>query len=293
MRSCSSPVKPGSARPAWRVRFGQDVHDELVVTWGTCLPDQGAPPFLPWRPLVAPEPSRPSAATDDSVGAPRYEQLVAMRDQLRDLARSHARLHVIEDLQWADVASLLLLSQLGAGIDDLPLLVVATLRTDEPRSHQLDDAIEEVRRVSRVRELPPLDDDDIATLVRRTGTEADPLLIAVIGARTGATRFLVSDSCAPFRPASPTNDACSSWPSTCPNRVSDLVLNRLGRMPGQVTDALVTASVLGSEGDTVDAGGGRRHRRRSDARSARPGPRCALPRCRALRPVAVPPPADT
>ena len=69
---------------------------------------------------------------------------------------------MIEDLQWADVASVLLLAHLGAAIVDVPLLVVATFRTGERRSPQLDDAIEQVRRSSLVRQLPVLGYADIA-----------------------------------------------------------------------------------------------------------------------------------
>ena len=57
---------------------------------------------------------------------------------------------MIEDLQWADVASVLLLADLGSAIVDLPFLVVATMRTGEQGSPQLDDAIEQVRRTSLV-----------------------------------------------------------------------------------------------------------------------------------------------
>ena len=91
------------------------------------------------------------------------------------------------------MASALLLSHLGATIVDAPLLVVATLRTGEPRSRQLDEAIEEVRRTSLVRHLPSLDDGDVATLIRGAGAEPDGRLIALVRTRSGGNSLFVSE----------------------------------------------------------------------------------------------------
>src|SRR4051812_40590087 len=129
--------------------LAQRVREQLAVSWGTCVTDQSAPPFWPWRELVAVEPSD-TGPTDEAVGAPRFERLTGLRDQLLHDVRRRPRLHVIEDLQWADVASVLLLAHVGATIVDAPFLVVATVRTGEQLSAQLDDAIQDVSRMAHV-----------------------------------------------------------------------------------------------------------------------------------------------
>ena len=90
--------------------LARQVRDQLGVSWGACVADQGAPPFWPWRTLIALEPSDPMLATDQAIGAPRFERLTALRDQVAAQVLEGPRLHVIEDLQWADVASVLLLA---------------------------------------------------------------------------------------------------------------------------------------------------------------------------------------
>ena len=158
------------------------------------------------------------------------------------------RLHIIEDLQWADVASVLLLAHLGAAIVDAPLLVVATMRTGEPRSPQLDDAIEEVRRTVVVRDLPALDHDDIAALIRGAGVEPDEHLVDLdqgADGREPALRQRVAPRHASVRLR---RAAARMVAENVPARVSDLVLHRLGRLPAPVADALVTASVIGCRG---------------------------------------------
>lgn len=231
----------------------RQVRDELAVSWGTCPVDRSAPPFWPRRALVTSEPPsplvHPSPSTDPAIGAERFERLNELRDQLVERARDGPLLHVMEDLQWADVASVLLLVHLGTAIVDAPLLVVGTLRTREPLSPQLEDAIEEVRRSARVRQLQPLGDEDIVTLIRAAGVEPDDGLTALVRSRTGGNPLFVTELLRAARAADPAQRRLDALRQTVPSRVSELVTNRLARLPGAVSEVLVTASVVGAEGD--------------------------------------------
>lgn len=231
--------------------LARQVRDQLAISWGACVADQSAPPFWPWRELVALEPSDPLLATDQAIGAPRFERLTALRDQLAGQVLGRPRLHVIEDLQWADVASVLLLAHLGLAIVDAPFLVVATMRTGEQRSPQLDDAIEEVRRTSRVRHLPALEYGDIAALMRAAGAEPDEQLVDLIRARTGGNPLFVSELLRAMTVSDSAERRLRTVAESVPARVTDLVLHRLSRLPAPVADALMTASVMGAEGDTA------------------------------------------
>jgi AAA ATPase domain len=89
----------------------------LAVSWGKCSPDGSAPPFSPWArlvdaALVSTGDSRPVSA--EAIGAPRFELLSGLRDHIHRTAAAMPTLHVIEDVQWADVASMLLLGHAAA-----------------------------------------------------------------------------------------------------------------------------------------------------------------------------------
>src|ERR1051326_5522659 len=43
--------------------LAERVREQLAVSWGTCITDHSAPPFWPWRDLVAVEPSDAGHAT--------------------------------------------------------------------------------------------------------------------------------------------------------------------------------------------------------------------------------------
>jgi tetratricopeptide (TPR) repeat protein len=231
--------------------LAQRVGDVLAVSWGGCVADQSAPPFWPWHTLVRPRPTDPRSGTDRISGSRRYEQLAALRDEVRRQVLSEPRLHIIEDLQWADVASALLLVHLGTTVSDVPLLVVATLRTGEPRSPQLDDAIEALSRVSRLRDLPALDDGDIASLMRAAGAEPDEHLVALVRVRTGGNPLFVGELLRAIPASLPPDRRRHMMAESVPARVSDLIVHRLNRLPPSVADALITASAIGAEGDVA------------------------------------------
>jgi tetratricopeptide (TPR) repeat protein len=231
--------------------LARQARDQLEVSWGVCAADQSAPPFWPWRTLVALEPSDPLLADNQTIGAPRFERLSVLRDQLAEQVAHRPRLHVIEDLQWADVASVLLLVHLGPNIVDLPFLVVATMRTGEPASPQLDDAIEQVRRISSVRNLPALQYDDIAALMRGAGVDPDEQLVDLIKSRTDGNPLFVSELLRAMPVSATAEQRLRTVAESVPARVTDLVAHRLGRLPAPVADALVTAAVMGAEGDSV------------------------------------------
>ena len=227
----------------------QRVREQLAISWGACSPDNTAPPFWPWRALVAVSSSERGDDAEQAVGAPRYEQLSALRAELLGAVAAQPRVHVIEDLQWADVASVLLLAHVAEAIADIPFLVLATVRTGEPRSSQLEDAIDEVGRLSAVRALSALSDDDVGALLSASGTAPAADVVALVQARTGGNPLFVSELLRAVPRTEPEERRRILLAENVPSRVSDLIARRLSRLPAAVADALVTAAVLGSEGD--------------------------------------------
>jgi tetratricopeptide (TPR) repeat protein len=229
--------------------LAREVRDRLTVSWGSGVADRGAPAFWPWRTLVDLSPSDHSLTDEHTIGAARFERLAALRDRICARALAEPRLHVLEDMQWADVASLLLLAHLTEVVGDLPLLVAATLRTGETASPQVDAAVEDVCRASLVRAVPALDAAGVAALMRAATLACDEQVVQLVTARTGGNALFVTELLRSI-PASASLEAQRSLISqNVPDRLGELVARRLERLPPQVVDALVAAAVVGIDGD--------------------------------------------
>src|SRR5207244_7375897 len=93
----------------------------------------------------------PDAAT---VAVDRYRLHSAFTALLGDLARERPVVIVIEDLHWADEASLELFPHLARKLRDVPLLLVGTYRTDElHRRHPLRPMLTELSRARVVEDV--------------------------------------------------------------------------------------------------------------------------------------------
>ena len=104
---------------------------------------------------------------------------------------------ILDDLHWADAATIELLSALAAAQEGEPLLVVGTYRSDElPRGHPLRRVRTELRRAGRLREiaLEPLDDEATGLLAAAVlGAEPGPRLAAAIRDRSLGVPFFVEE----------------------------------------------------------------------------------------------------
>jgi tetratricopeptide (TPR) repeat protein len=226
--------------------LARHVRDDLTVSWDNCSADRSAPPFWPWRSILDTEAQLDGADPEPAIGAERFERLTELRARLME--DRTPRLHVIEDLQWADVASVLLLVHVGAAIVDRPIMVLATLRTGEPLGRSLEEAIEEVRRTAAVWDLPPLPDDAVEILIRDAGFEPDSEVGALVRARGAGNPLFVTELLRASRATEP-EALHEIGMAGVPTRVSEVISHRLTRLPDAVSDLVVTASVVGAEGD--------------------------------------------
>ena len=98
---------------------------------------------------------------DGDASVAGVEVLVALADELSATAPT---VLVVDDLQWADEASLVVWHQLAASIDQLRLLLIATCRpTPRPKVQQVRAGV--VRRGGAVITLGPLPETDVVSLV--------------------------------------------------------------------------------------------------------------------------------
>jgi predicted ATPase len=95
----------------------------------------------------------------------------AIRLALAAIAARQPAALFLDDLQWADDATLELLPALARSIDEQPLLILGAFRSDElPRGHPIRRMRSELRRAGQLRQVTvePLGAEATATLLERT-----------------------------------------------------------------------------------------------------------------------------
>ncbi|MFI5563887.1 AAA family ATPase [Amycolatopsis japonica] len=179
-----------------------------AVMWGRCADDPGAPPLWPWRRVVEALPSVDSAvktafAETEGAGdvqAARFRLVAAAADALVAAAEPAGLVVVLEDLHWADEASLRLLRHLAGELRRSKLAVVATHR-DTGHTPALDAALPDLLRRPGARSitLPPLAESDARALLtglaeedvreayRRSG--GNPLYLGAIARSAGGAEL--------------------------------------------------------------------------------------------------------
>jgi DNA-binding CsgD family transcriptional regulator len=156
----------------------------VQVGWGAALDDAGMPPLWPWARAVRDLPAPSAAVAAIAAGAVqrRYgsaEDAAAaifaadtlVVDALAEQAQpGRALLLVLDDLQWADGATLRLLERVAREVRRLPLLIVGTQRDPGGGSQQGSPA----PGVGDVLNLRPLTPTESAALLSRAVGNADP-----------------------------------------------------------------------------------------------------------------------
>ena len=139
----------------------------------------------------------------------------------RDLRRRPATV-ILEDLQWADEATLDVLRLLGHRLDDVPALVVVTYRDDElDRSHPLRLLVGELRTETTVRmKLNRLSAEAVNELAKPSGMDGEELY-----RQTGGNAFFVTE-------------VLAAGDSEIPHSVRDAVLARAARVSPEARSLL-------------------------------------------------------
>src|ERR1700735_5452687 len=154
------------------------------VLWGRAVAERGAPPLWPWRRIlnavgVAEEDhlvgDRGSdSARSDDLAAARVRAAGAAADAVTDAASAADLLVILEDLQWADHASLFLLRELAAELPGSRLLVLATCR--DTAGDPWRDALGDLGRLPGLHmlRLAPLSEAAVGEILQGAGLPADP-----------------------------------------------------------------------------------------------------------------------
>ncbi|MEE9277946.1 MAG: AAA family ATPase, partial [Dehalococcoidia bacterium] len=120
-----------------------------------------------------------------------------LRDVFERLAGGQPLLLVVEDLHWADEATLALLQHLASRVGEMPLVVVGAYRDVEvDPSDAFAATLQELNRQRSAQRftLRPLDEGAVAAMLRaRSGQEPPASLVATIHGETEGNPFFVEE----------------------------------------------------------------------------------------------------
>jgi Bacterial transcriptional activator domain/AAA ATPase domain len=230
--------------------------DGAQVTVGRCSQDDGAPPLWPWgQVLEGLGADLPVTDGDDGGQFAAFERIV---QTVRDAASSHPLVVGLDDLHWADPASLRVLRLLAETAEHERLLVLTTWRDSPEPSGGLADVAESLARRHAVRrQLTGLATDDVAEVFatvarnRPSAEQADTL-----HDRTDGNPFYVVEYA---RLAGERADLARLLTEEQPPAgVHEVLSRRIARLPDQTVSALRTAAVIGRRFDADTLAGAAR-----------------------------------
>jgi len=238
------------------------------VLIGRCYDRTETPPYGPWLDLIAqysstPDTPPPPAAFAHAgiVGeAASQDALIQqVRDFLRAVCRRRLVLLLLDDLHWADPASLDLLRVLVRDTPSLSLLIVATYRADElGRQHPLVPLIPTFVREARATrlDLRGLDGGAIRAFIeqryRLQASQANALC-AYLGARSDGNPFFLMELLRTLDELQALEAAGDTWSADAladlrvPHLLQQLVEGRLARLGEDTQHLLSMAAVIGQE----------------------------------------------
>jgi DNA-binding CsgD family transcriptional regulator/tetratricopeptide (TPR) repeat protein len=258
----------------------------VPVAWGSCADDEGAPPLWPWRQILAgcaaraapggsprDPPSRilPGVAGQNRAGAAapppdgseRFRLFESLTADVTAAAAAAGLVVVLDDLQWADPMSAMLLAHLGRDLPASRVLLVAAYRDQElSRNAPAQAAVAAlVREPGTVQlRLAGLAEAEVADQLEATfGRRFDLRVVAGVASRTGGNPFFVAELGRLVNDAAPAGQAeAGSWLTELPEGVRAVIGQRLARLPASCRDVLSTAAVIAPTIDvrTVAAAGG-------------------------------------
>lgn len=208
-----------------------------------------------------PEAARAPGRTEQISGVERSRLSVALQWLLASLAKDAPVLLVVEDLHWADEASLALLHFLTREIGEARMLIVGTYRSDDlHQRHPLTRLLATLQRERCVVEvaLRRLTPDQIGRLLRETlalaepGVGITPDFRDAIFARSDGNPFFTEELLRSLVESGGVYfDSASGWRRkpldelAIPSSIRDIIRARVERLPDEARATLSAAAVVG------------------------------------------------
>jgi len=198
----SGPPGIGKTRLAEELADGARRSGQRVL-WGRAVEEQGAPPLWPWRRILSAVggvdegaglvgSGAADSARSDDLAAARFRAAAAAADAVTAAAGAADLLVVLEDMQWADHASLFLLRELAAELPGSRLLVLVTCR--DTAADQWRASLGDLARLPglQVLRLAPLNEAAVADILHAAGIAMDTELARAVHARSEGNPLYVA-----------------------------------------------------------------------------------------------------
>jgi DNA-binding CsgD family transcriptional regulator len=246
-------VLTGSTGPGGATPYGPIV--AALRAYVRAVPDglRGAGPLAAHLALLLPELGSPPPQSD----LPTLVE--ALRSALVAIGRDRPTAVFLDDLHWADAASLELLPALAVGLTGEPVALVGAYRSDDlPRGHALRRVRTELRRDGRLHEFAVEPLDPVTTAALAAGGLGGPpgsRLAALLYHRTQGLPFFVEELAAALADSGRLRDSPGGWELAdagevpVPDTVRDAILLRTDGLSDAGREALDVAAVLGLDID--------------------------------------------
>jgi DNA-binding CsgD family transcriptional regulator/tetratricopeptide (TPR) repeat protein len=213
-------AEAGGGKTALLRRFGEESGSRVL--WGAC------------DPLFTPRPLGPLIAVADGVGGELGDAIGAGAHEVtaalvHELTAVRGSVLVLDDVHWADEATLDVLRLLVRRVESVPALVIATYRDVElDRTHPLRRMLGELAGSAGVRrlKLAPLSREAVAELAEPYGADPDHVY-----AKTAGNPFFVVE-------------ALAAGGAEIPDTVRDAVLARAAPLSGEARSLLEAVAVV-------------------------------------------------
>jgi hypothetical protein len=240
-----------------------------LVLIGRCYDLAETPPYGPWAEALTRAPGGDELPALPTAVLPPEREGEALASQeaiirrvvayLGALAARRPLMLLLEDLHWADPASLDLLRVVGRGLTDLPVLLLATYRDDEvapdhPLAARLPAIVRETR-AARL-ELRPLDGGAIGALVAARYAPDDrdrARLVRYLTGRSDGNALFLSELLRTLEGEGLLRRETNRWvvgeleAAPVPTLLRQVIDGRVARLPPATARLLAVAAVLGQE----------------------------------------------
>jgi tetratricopeptide (TPR) repeat protein len=246
----------------------------MAVLWGRAFEGGAAPAFWPWLPPLRALVAQPPAGLDigpelralaSSTGAngtagptsdrSRYQLFDAVTALVRGSAAERPVLVVLDDIQWADLASLELLAYLSGQLVDSPVLLACTVRQLEVgRNDAVVEALASLSRVPATRRILLRGLSLRATtelVASATGRAVEPEVTEAIQQRAEGNPFFATELAQLLDAERAEDDSLVAVGAggDVPSGVRDVVRRRIALLPETTVPVLQVAAVIGRDVD--------------------------------------------
>ncbi|HVV12575.1 ATP-binding protein [Amycolatopsis sp.] len=237
--------EPGIGKTAVLAALAREAAERgAAVARATCW-DGGAPAYWPWiqalravpadelgtaAELLGPAPGLPAVSSADAADA-RFRLFDATAGLLTRLSRAAGLVVVLDDLQWADEASLRMLAFLARHLGPARVLLLGAYR-------ELDGGLAIPAQVVPLSGLGANEVADVMTAV--AGPRPDGELAARVWRRSGGNPLFVRELTRLMQAGPGAADAV-------PETVRDILLSRLARLSQPCAELLAAAAVCGGQ----------------------------------------------